>query len=133
MKVFRFKRNWTLSDVRRYSKFLFVFGDNDIRRGKGGQAIIRDEPNAMGVPSKKRPSGEMGAFYFDEEFDENVRKIKGAIGDIVERLRSGEFEGIIVSKDGIGTGLAKLPDYAPRTYKFLVSEMNALFREVMKM
>jgi hypothetical protein len=35
---------------------LFVFGDNVQRYGKGGQAMIRDEPNALGVATPPSPS-----------------------------------------------------------------------------
>lgn len=39
---------------------IYVFGDNMKRYGKRGQAVIRDEPNAFGVATKRHPS--MDAF-----------------------------------------------------------------------
>ena len=34
---------------------LFVFGDNCLRKGKAGQAIIRDQPNSAGIATKVLP------------------------------------------------------------------------------
>lgn len=44
--VFIFNGNWSVDDVRKSKDYLFVFGDNDIHSGTGGQAIIRNEPKA---------------------------------------------------------------------------------------
>lgn len=44
---------WTVAIVRQYPNALFVFGDNDCGKGTGGQAIIRNEPNSIGLPTKK--------------------------------------------------------------------------------
>lgn len=51
-----FEGYWTVNDARSNKNSLFVYGDNDIKKGKKGQAIIRDEPNAIGIPTKKYPS-----------------------------------------------------------------------------
>ena len=47
-----FKRFWNPKIVRSQPECLFIFGDNDIQKGKRGQAIIRDEPNAIGIPTR---------------------------------------------------------------------------------
>jgi len=38
---------------RLHKNALFIFGDNLQGWGKGGQARIRDEPNAFGIPTKR--------------------------------------------------------------------------------
>ena len=63
--------------VRAHPNTLFVFGDNDQRRGKAGQAVIRDEPNAIGFRTKKAPrTSAKSAYYTDDEYRENVAKCK---------------------------------------------------------
>lgn len=69
MKIF--SGYWSLKDLRENKNLLFLFGDNLQGWGKRGQAIIRDEPNAFGIPTKKRPSTNSDAFLTDKEFDQN--------------------------------------------------------------
>lgn len=47
---------------------VFTFGDNMKAFGKGGQAIIRDEPNAFGIPTKRYPSKDNWAYFSDKEY-----------------------------------------------------------------
>jgi hypothetical protein len=46
----------------------FVFGDNLIRKGKGGAAVLRDEPNAYGFITKKAPNNADESFYRPPEY-----------------------------------------------------------------
>jgi hypothetical protein len=52
---------------------VFVFGDNARRIGKGGQAIIRDYPNALGIATKR--IGDMARGSFFEENNAEDRKV----------------------------------------------------------
>jgi len=83
-KIKIFKGWWTLDDIKNNRDHLFIFGDNDIGRGKGGQAIIRDEPNAFGIPTKKYPSNTKNSFYTDEEYKTNKIKIRDALHSILQ-------------------------------------------------
>lgn len=100
MKVIIFDKFWTISDIKKYSNYIFIFGDNDIRKGKGGQAIIRDMSNAIGIPTKKIPSNKISSFYTDDEYEENKEKIKNVVFRILKELKSGKYNGIILPKDG---------------------------------
>ena len=75
MEIIIFDGFWTVSDVKMAPDYLFIFGDNDIQKGKGGQAIIRDEPNTFGIPTKKQPNNNLNSFYYDVEYDQNIKKI----------------------------------------------------------
>ena len=45
---------------------IFLFGDNLLRVGLGGQAgATRGEPNAVGIPTKKTPAGDEAASFTD--------------------------------------------------------------------
>src|SRR3990172_5335953 len=57
---------YTSSLLVTYSDEIFVFGDNMKRYGKGGQAIIRDEPNAFGIATKRYPSKYNWAYFSDK-------------------------------------------------------------------
>jgi hypothetical protein len=59
----------------------FVFGDNLIRQGYGGAAILRDHPQAIGFVTKKFPDNRDTSFYDAEEYEslffdelENLKK-----------------------------------------------------------
>lgn len=126
MEVIIFKGYWTVQDVRKHSNYLFIFGDNDIRKGKKGQAIIRDELNSIGVPTKKIPNYSPTSYYYDYEFDLNVQKIDDAIQKIKLVLKNKKYRGIILPEDGLGTGLANLKENAPKTLEYLNSELDKL-------
>lgn len=124
--AFYYKKTWTSKTCQRYPKFIFIFGDNDECRGKRGQAIIRDEPNAMGIPTKKRPTYDPSSFYSDDEYYQNIEKIDDAIESIKENLVN--YDGLMYPINGIGTGLSQLDIKAPKTYKYLNIQIRKLFR-----
>ena len=87
----------------------YVFADNVEGWGKGGQAVIRNQPGAFGIPSKISPN----KYMIDSEFASNKANIDKAIAKIP---KGGET---VISKGGIGTGLAQLKENAPKTYNYL--------------
>jgi hypothetical protein len=123
-KIRIFRGYWTEADVKRHTNCLFVYGDNDVGKGRGGQAIIRDLANTTGIPTKKYPSNTASAFYTDAELAENKIKIQNAINKIIELAPKYKF--VILPADGFGTGLADLPRLAPKTFEYLVQSVNKL-------
>ena len=118
----------TVTTVKRYNpKMLranpdkvYLFGDNLQGKGKGGQAVIRDEPNAFGIPTKKSPTMKDDAFFNDAEFGQNVAAIDAAFN----KIPAGKT--IVLPEDGLGTGLAQLKERAPETYRYLQERVNEL-------
>ena len=104
---------------------IFVFGDNNLRIGKGGQAIIRDLPNSIGIRTKKEPSNKPTAYYKDEEFEINSKYILEDILKIKHLQLSGKT--IVFSNGGYGTGLAALKQKSPITFHFLVECLRYFF------
>jgi len=121
-----FEGHWTRLDVNSNTNYLFVFGDNDIKQGMGGQAIIRNEPNAFGIPTKKLPSMSSNSFYTDNEYDKNIKKINKAIYKIIKEFMKNKYTTLVLPKDGLGTGLAQLNVKAPKTFKFLDNKIKSL-------
>lgn len=112
--------------VRENRDKLFLFGDNLERRGYGGQAAaMRDEPNAIGIPTKKSPNNTAGAFISDSEFEQNKAAIDAAFAEI-SRSVSDSIRVIVIPSDGLGTGRAQLENRAPRTFAYLQQKLIEL-------
>jgi hypothetical protein len=124
MQVKKLKR-YTVDVVRENPDCVFIFGDNLLGIGQGGQAIIRNEPNAHGIPTKKAPSMSSKSFFSDSEYDQNV----DAINNAIENIPSG-YDCIVFPEDGLGTGLAELPVRAPKTFSYLVDTINKKFGDI---
>lgn len=118
---------WSRSYVEARPRKLFVFGDNEARHGRAGQAVIRGCANAHGIPTKKRPSMREDAFWTDEEYDANVAALCAAFIVLHDKLR--RFDAVVLPAAGLGTGLAQLPARAPRTFAFLQAGVAHLKRQ----
>lgn len=116
---------WTPQDCHNHPECLYVYGDNDIHQGCRGQAIIRGQPNTVGIPTKKYPNNQPASFYTDQEYTTNIEKINRSLAEIIERAMFYEF--VIFPKDGLGTGFAQLPQRAPLTYQYLTTQLFQLF------
>lgn len=99
---------------RAHPEKIFIYGDNLKAFGKGGQAIIRDEPNAFGIPTKRYPSWDDWAFFSDKE-DE----IEAVTKSLRELWKLGQDKVIVFPKDGIGTGRAKMREKSPVACKMM--------------
>jgi len=108
--------------IQRNHHILFVFGDNDIRKGFGGMAKdFRGEPNSLGVRTKKFPGLDKSHFYTDDEYSINTRKILADINDIINK--SINYQYIYFPKQ-IGLGKAHMKTYCPMTYDYLMVELK---------
>jgi hypothetical protein len=116
-KICIFGKFWNVSDCNESPRSLFVFGDNDVQKGCGGQAVIRHCQNAIGIPTKKYPSNHSDSFYTDNEYEQNCQKISAVVELII--IESKKYDEIIFPSDGFGTGLAKLATCSPKTLKFI--------------
>ena len=99
-KISIFTRFWTVNDCNKFKKSLFIFGDNDIKMGCGGQAIIRNCSNAIGIPTKKAPNNKVESFYIDAHYEENCKKIIKAVENII--ILSEQYEDLVFPMDGFG-------------------------------
>jgi hypothetical protein len=109
-------------DVKNNPNKIYVFGDNLDRTGTGGQAQIRNNPNAFGIATKIHPTNNADAFMSDNQLVENKKVIDEDIQKIISQNKS-----IVFAKDGYGTGLAKLKEKAPQTYQYLKEQLLEKF------
>jgi hypothetical protein len=105
---------YTDAEVKANPNKIYVFGDNVQRVGTGGQAQIRNNPNAMGIATKIAPSMADNAFMTDNSLTTNKAIIDADIAKIKATNKI-----VVFPKDGLGTGLAKLQEKAPQTYDYL--------------
>jgi len=116
------KEWYTIAQCKNNPDKIYVFGDNSIRLGTGGQAKIRNEPNTFGVMTKLYPSQRAGS-YLEDCLDHRAM----VLADL-QKLRQLYEAGadIILPADGLGTGLAQLPVRAPKLHK-MIEEFIALY------
>ena len=108
-------------DLQDNPDLLYVFGDNEIRSGMGGQAgAMRGEPNAFGIATLSAP----GTPWLDEDFEHNFEVINNDILDLLGILE--EYNGLVFPTDGVGTGLARLQENAPITFGALQLAINVM-------
>ena len=113
------------TDLQRNPQVLYLFGDNLLRIGYGGQAAeMRDEPNAVGVATKKAPGMGSKDFFTDDEYLENIEIIHDDLKRARDHLIAGGI--VVVPSDGLGTGLSELPKRAPSTNRYLVARLSEL-------
>lgn len=125
MKVYRVNKIIKKDKVKSNPDVLYLFGDNDIRKGLGGQAKeMRYESNCIGVSTKKIPSNDLKSFKYDTEYLENCIIILDDMNKVKKELITGKYKALVIPQ--IGVGLAKLPINAPRTYQFLVEQLDDL-------
>lgn len=80
---------------------IFVFGDNLLRRGKGGAAALRDFPNTYGFITKKEPNNNITSFYKSDEYSSVFANEYLKLENLITKL---PFKVFLISK--LGAGLA---------------------------
>lgn len=116
--------------VKKNPNSLFIFGDNCRRKGTGGQAVIRGMQNVAGIATKIEPNMNDNAFFSDSNYQFATNVIFTDIENIKIRLSSGEYTTVVFPLDGLGTGLAKLEDKAPKVNQYLHQKLYDDFKIV---
>lgn len=112
-------------DLKANPDALYLFGDNTLRRGLGGQAKeMRGEPNAVGVATKETPTSGTNAYFTDEKYEANCAIFDADLEPAFAAVMSGKI--VVIPLDGLGTGLSELPQRAPRTNEALLERLAAL-------
>tara|TARA_R110000851_G_scaffold41082_12_gene103366 strand:- start:1929 stop:2402 length:474 start_codon:yes stop_codon:yes gene_type:complete len=112
-------------DLQRNPQVMYLFGDNTLRRGMGGQAKeMRGEPNAVGVATKKLPSQMENSYFSDDHFNEYMLTMWIDLRPAYIRIVNDGT--LIIPTDGLGTGLSKLPELAPRLNAALLIMLKIL-------
>jgi hypothetical protein len=105
------------ADLRKNPESVYVFGDNVQRQGLGGQAKeCRGEPNALGVVTKWQPGRDDGDYFSDGDHRCAIMVMRdlGRLFAVIGQRR------VVLPYDGLGTGLAELPERAPKLHALIV-------------
>jgi hypothetical protein len=108
--------------LQKYPDYLWVFADNLTRTGNGGQAIIRNEPTAFGLVTKRLPSRTPDAYMTGT--DEDYYHVNKDLAN-VKNLLALDYT-FIFPAAGLGTGLARLQTTAPDLLSYIDSEVSKL-------
>jgi hypothetical protein len=112
-------------DLRDNLDTLYIFGDNKERCGNGGQAKhMRGEPNAYGVATKRKAAHGSPDCYFHDDEQDAWDTVKLDFDGLEVTAR--RYMKIVVPSDGIGTGLSKLPEYAPKLLEYINQRIERL-------
>ena len=124
MKTSVTKEMYSAKLLRSNLEKLYVFGDNTERAGKGGQAIIRDEINAIGIATKV----DTQTFMMDKDYFNNIAIIDNDIFRIKESYLNDQYEEVVFPINGLGTGLSSMQERCPRTFLYLCERLLNEFK-----
>lgn len=102
----------TRAYIQKHPNRLFIFGDNLLKQGLGGQAKeCRGEPNTFGIPTKRRPSWDVDAFFTDEpsSLAEFYIALTVAFAELRQKIWEQKFRYLFIIPR-MGIGLAHLQD-----------------------
>lgn len=108
---------YSIDLCKRNPHTLFVFGDNLLGTGFRGQAVIRNQVNSFGIPTKRKPSISEDSFFSDK--DEEYTIISERYEELLNIINSNLYEYIAFPKDGLGTGLADMKNKSPFLFNYL--------------
>ena len=117
-------------DIQNNRQVLYVFGDNLERIGFGGQAKeMRGEVNSFGFATKRKVAhGTDDCYFHDGQYD-LPEILEEEFKRLCKSIAENDYHAVVLPLDGIGTGLSKLPEYAPKFLKkinFLLGELKYL-------
>lgn len=109
-----YMKRYTRADLRANPDIWFVFGDNLMEVGMGGQAAeARGEFNAIGIPTKRTPN----LCFKDSDLGRVTPVWADKFNQINERLLQNHV--VVWPLHGIGTGLAAMPTECPQMWAHL--------------
>ncbi|MBF6615514.1 MAG: hypothetical protein ITG07_02190 [Candidimonas sp.] len=101
---------------------IYVYGDNLQRRGLAGQAVVRCENNAFGVPTKRAPSMAQSAFFSDQP--DEISAVLQALRELYVLSKS---KTVVFPVAGLGTGLAQMATRSPKLYGQMTNILTTHF------
>ena len=115
------------ADIQANRNLLYIFGDNLARIGFGGQAReMRGEPNSFGIATKRQPSHNYYEDYFHDEEEDVMKILKDEFEKLDKEIFLLLYQAIVIPMDGIGTGLSRMQQYAPKALEFINQKLKEL-------
>jgi hypothetical protein len=99
MKIIYIESPWTTKDTIQHPDCLYIFNDYFQKREKDAIAEIRNQTNAVGIPTKKFESNAIDAYFNDYEHEYNKRMFDIVFEKILKIARSGIYSCIVFPKE----------------------------------
>lgn len=116
-------------DIQANPDVLYVFGDNLDRQGYGGQAReMRGHKNSFGIATKRTISHSYPDDYFFDHEEDVIPIIDQEFSKLQTHIYNSQYKAIVIPLDGIGTGLSKMPQYAPKALEYINQKLQKLER-----
>lgn len=111
---------------------LYIFGDNTLKTGNGGQAVVRPMPNTMGIITKRYPTHEPQSYLLDTPHDAFL--VCNSLNDFYNTFKAIEagytkFDTVVFPIDGLGTGLADMPKKCPELFENMKNSLRIFFKQ----
>lgn len=131
MKVRRMKYI-TRKYIKAHPRSLFLFGDNLKETGFGGQAKeMRGERNSYGIVTKNSPLHNDNAYLNDEYHWILIHVLWDLnFSNITKWLKESKYSEVVIPENGLGTGLAKMPEKCPQLFAYLQNKIKELENEM---
>ena len=117
-----YSKEYTRALVQSTPVCLFIYGDNLLQQGLGGQAIIRHEPNTFGIPTKRAPNRLDYAYFKDTE--EELNAVRTSLREL---WKLAQKRPIVFPYNGVGTGLARMEECSPKIYAYMCRTLKDHF------
>jgi hypothetical protein len=119
-------QSWiTRKDLQNNPNVMYLFGDNMVRKGFGGQAKeMRGEPNAVGIPTKINPGMNEFDYFSDDMFASVKNVLDSSFLPVIRHLQGGGM--VVIPADGLGTGLSEMPARCPKCYDYLCAFLKSI-------
>lgn len=131
MKYYKTDKRITRGKIQENPNVLYLFGDNTISKGLGGQAKeMRGEPNTVGVVTKRFPDTTDSSYFTDEDYETFKAFTNQGFRDVITYIVT--YKPIAVVEPPLGVGLADLPNRAPRCYeclRFMLDRLKFIVEE----
>lgn len=126
-QIIRYSGWYSEELCQQHPTLVFIFGDNVRGVGRGGQAIIRYEPNAFGVPTKRVGSMAPGSFFQEGNLTDR-NSVIDALNKIEDMLDGGSQIVVPVTAESeisLGLERARLKEVAPSLYAIIKERFEA--------
>lgn len=115
-----FKGYYDFGNIRQvdHNKECFVFGDNLLRRGNGGQACIRACLASFGIATKRSP-GMQPLDFFRDNSPYHMKVIEAEIRRLITKMENNPDLIVYFPEHGLGTGLSDMPNKCPQLFEYM--------------
>lgn len=115
----------TKSDLKSNPDKLYLYGCNEARFGRGGQAReMRYEPNSVGIRTKVYPGRNFSDYWSDTYYYKYCKMINDDLLRVEKHLRNGGT--VVIPSAGIGTDRADMKNRCPKVFEYLQFRLKKL-------